>query len=102
MKNEPNDTWELAKQLESIAKLLKKAPRFILTKQVKDAVLTIDDTKEFQIYSKLTVKKLRVLCKDRGIKIPSRSRKADIVKLLEEYDSGIKTIDKIAIAFNQK
>lgn len=99
MRDEPGDTWELAQQLEKLAKLLRRAPRFVFAKEREifpQLTLTIDEPSN---YTRMTVKNLRILCKERNIKIPSRSKKADIIRFLKENDEGIKTIDKISTAF---
>ncbi len=102
MKEEPTNTWELAKQLEYLAKLLKKAPKFVISKQFKEMIEVVRETDEISDYEKLKVVELRHLCKRRDIKIPSRFRKAEIIRLLEDRDAGIKTIDKIYTAFSDR
>jgi len=101
------NTWELAELLESIAKQLKKSPNLIISKQTtqtkeiqKDEKEIQKEEKEIQNYEKLTVPKLKTECKRRGIRVPSKLRKAQIINLLRENDSGITTISKISKAFN--
>ena len=100
MNKEPIDTWELAELLEVLAKQLKKAPKFTLAKRIEEISQPTPIRARSQDYESLTVVKLKKECRKRGIKGYSRLKKAELVKILEENDKGITTIDKISVAFS--
>ncbi len=105
MERKPIDTWELAELLESIAKLLKNAPKFTFYVPIKEEPTPStakDVQKEEFDYSALTVNQLKSLCKKRGIKGYSKLRKQELIKKLKEKDKGITTIDKISVAFSSE
>lgn len=102
MSEDPVDTWELAEQLEALAKQLKKAPRFVLAQRREIKIRPLTDRTPSQNYGELKVVELKKECRKRGIRGYSKLRKSELVKLLEEDDSGITMIDKISVAFKDK
>jgi len=45
-----------------------------------------DEDEDEEDYEEMSLKELKALCKERGIKVPKKAKKADLIELLEEED----------------
>jgi len=99
----PKDTWELADQLEKLAKTLKNSPKLTFSSKTEDLTQLnrkLSTTTSDHDYSKLKVEELRLQCRQRKINLPSGYvRKKELIKLLQDNDRGRTTLSKISKAF---
>lgn len=101
MNAQPKNTWELANELESFAKMLKRIPKFYFgVESVEDKKYDIKSKlQKIEDYSNLTVTQLKKECKIRGLKGYSKKKKTELIKLLNDFDTGTTTLKKISTAF---